>query len=585
MRIRLAGSTGRSTRNALLWLGQAPGRAKGRVLTLGRAAGMRLSQTLGTARIRLVEATSSLAPRLDLRQTEVRAALIRLLQSIRSYLAARPLLLIMVLALAVRIYQLDLLGYNSDEAVYAGQAAAIANDPVLKQFFPIFRAHPLLFQFLLALVFRGGVEPVLGRMTAAAVGVLNVLLVYRLGKELYGRRAGLLAALILSLMPYLVVVNRQVLLDGPMTLCATLTLLLTARYASTHNPRWLYAAGAGMGLTFLAKEIGIVLLGAVYAFLALSPEIRVKLRQLAVSVLAMGMVIAPFPLSLALAGGASAGRNYLVWQLFRRPNHEWNFYPTTVPFAIGPAVILAALLGVWLLRHERSWKEKLLLVWIAVPIVFFQIWPVKGYQYLLPIAPPLALLAARSLARAFSIPDLKIPQNLRWPAVSLPIGRLATGIVAFSLLIPSLRAIYPSASDRLLAGSGGVPGGREAGEWVGENVPEGATLMTIGPSMANILQFYGHRQAYGLSVSPNPLHRNPSYEPIANPDFAIRTGAIQYLVWDAYSAGRSEFFSQKLLDYMHRYNGRVIHTESISVAGPDGNRIPKPVIVIYAVRP
>ncbi len=561
-----------------LWLAKSPVRST-------RSRLLRLSQTLGTTRARLAEGAARLAPRRNLRDLLTWASIVRLLRAIQRYLTARPLLLILASALALRIYQLDLLGYNSDEAVYAGQAAAISNDPVLKQFFPIFRAHPLLFQFLVALVFQGGVEPVLGRMTAAIVGVLNVLLVYRLGKELYGRRAGLLSALILSLMPYLVVVNRQVLLDGPMTLCATLTLLLTARYASTHNPRWLYAAGAGMGLTFLAKEIGIVLLGAIYAFLALSPEIRVKLRQLAVSVLAMCAVIAPFPLSLALAGGASAGRNYLVWQLFRRPNHEWFFYPTTVPFAVGPAVIVAALLGVWLLRRERSWKEKLLLVWIAVPVVFFQIWPVKGYQYLLPIAPPLALLAGRGLARAFSIPDLKLPQQLRWPALSLPIGRLATAIVAFSLLIPSVRAIYPSASDRLLAGSGGVPGGREAGEWVGANIPEGATLMTIGPSMANIVQFYGHRRAYGLSVSPNPLHRNPSYEPIDNPDFAIRTGAIQYLVWDAYSAGRSEFFSEKLLGYMHRYNGRVIHSESISVAGADGNRVPKPVIVIYAVRP
>ena len=33
---------------------------------------------------------------------------------------------------------------------------------------------------------------------------------------------------------------------------------------------------------------------------------------------------------------------------------------------------------------------------------------------------------------------------------------------------------------------------------------EGATMLAIGPSMANILEFYGHRRAYGLSVSPNP---------------------------------------------------------------------------------
>jgi hypothetical protein len=110
-------------------------------------------------------------------------------------------------------------------------------------------------------------------------------------------------------------------------------------------------------------------------------------------------------------------------------------------------------------------------------------------------------------------------------------------------------------------------------------------MMAIGPSMANILQFYGHRWAYGLSVSPNPLHRNPSYDPVPNPDFSIRSGAIQYLVWDAFSAGRSPVFSEKLLGYVRRHHGRAIHSELITVAGANGGTTLKPMIVIYAVRP
>src|SRR5205823_910470 len=44
----------------------------------------------------------------------------------------------------LRLWQLNALGFSSDEAVYAGQAAAIAGDPALKGIFPVFRAHPLL---------------------------------------------------------------------------------------------------------------------------------------------------------------------------------------------------------------------------------------------------------------------------------------------------------------------------------------------------------------------------------------------------------------------------------------------------------
>ena len=125
-------------------------------------------------------------------------------------------------AVGLRVWGLNQLGYNTDEAVYAGQAAAIARDPILKDIFPIFRAHPLLFQFLLALVFSFGVSDLAGRLLAVAIGLATVYLVYRVGKMLYGVKAGLLAGLFFALMPYHVVVSRQVLLDGPLVFCTTL---------------------------------------------------------------------------------------------------------------------------------------------------------------------------------------------------------------------------------------------------------------------------------------------------------------------------------------------------------------------------
>ena len=162
---------------------------------------------------------------------------------------------------------------------------------------------------------------------------------------------------------------------------------------------------------------------------------------------------------------------------------------------------------------------------------------------------------------------------------------LAIGLIALTLIIPSWQQIQPSTSGEFLAGSGGVPGGREAGRWMEANIPEGAKLMTVGPSMANILQFYGHREARGLSVSPNPLHRNPSYEAIVNPDQAIRGGEIQYLVWDSFSASRSTFFSDSLLRYADRYNGRIVHTEPATTYTADELQPEGAFIVIYEVRP
>jgi hypothetical protein len=493
-----------------------------------------------------------------------------------------PVLLAAVLGAAavLRLWRLNEVGFNSDEAVYAGQGAAIANQPPLLDFFPVFRAHPLLFQSMLSLGDRLGLPDGFERLSVAVIGVATVALVYVLGRLLYGRWAGLIAALVMALMPYHVVVTRQVLLDAPMVLFATLSLLLLVRFVMSGRAAWLYLTGAAMGLTVLSKETSIVLFGAIYAFLALTPELRVRLRDVALSMVVTAIVIAPFPLTRMLGGHRGGGESYLTWQLFRRPNHDWLFYPSMLPEAIGPLVLVAAFAGVWLLRRQGSWRETLLLSWIAVPLVFFQLWPVKGYQYLLPIAPAVAVLAGRALSR---LPALSGDADRVRRAERLLRG-LAVALVAASLIAPSWHRITGGAPDGFLAGSGGLPGGRQAGEWIAAHVPEGATFMTVGPSMANLIQYYGHRKAYGLSVSPNPLNRNPSYEPLRNPDRAIRDNELQYLVWDAFSAGRSPHFADQLSRYARRYHGRVIHTELLATSAAGGQTVERPAIVVFEVR-
>ena len=193
----------------------------------------------------------------------------------------------------------------------------------------------MLFQFVVSLGFLAGVSDLVARLFSVAFGLATVYVVYRIGRMLYGRTAGVFAAMILALMPYHVIVTRQMILDGPMTFSATLSLYFVARFASDRQPEWLYAAGSAMGLTFLAKETGIILVGAIYAFLALSPSIRVRIRDLLISLACLAAVVAAFPLAIALAGGRSGNttQSYLIWQLFRTPNHAWDFYPTQVPAA------------------------------------------------------------------------------------------------------------------------------------------------------------------------------------------------------------------------------------------------------------
>jgi hypothetical protein len=303
----------------------------------------------------------------------------------------------------------------------------------------------------------------------------------------------------------------------------------------------------------------------------------------------MMMVFLLHPISMSLAGRSKTGQSYLVYQLMRRPNHEWWFYGAVVPSAVGLLLLGVLVAGLVLQRRSHDWREVLLVCWVLVPFAAFTIWPVKGFQYLLPTAPALAVLAARGALglshAAASRWSPTLSTRFGWAPQGSAVAGALVAVVALSLAAPSFAAATSVGSQSFLAGSGGVPGGRELGRWLDTQTPKGSVIMTLGPSMANIVRYYGHRDAFGISVSPNPLHRNPSYEPIVNPDRTLREGEIQYIVWDRFSAQRSPHFSDRVLELARRYHGRVVHTEYVQGVDAQGRPEPVPVIVVYGVRP
>jgi 4-amino-4-deoxy-L-arabinose transferase-like glycosyltransferase len=488
--------------------------------------------------------------------------------------------------LALRFWGIGAVGFNSDEAVYAGQAAALSGDPLYTPFFAIFRAHPLLVQFLLSIIFKFTVSDVAARLLAVAFGVAAIPLVYLLAAQLFNRRTGVLAAATMAVLPYHVAVSRQVLLDGPETTLFLLTMYLLARYVATTAPRFLYLAAVAAGLTFLAKETGVLILLVIGAFALAAPAMRLGWRLFGAFGIFL-LTITPYPISILVSGASDTARQFLLWQLLRRPNHGVSFYAEVLPGALGPVLLILAIAGLVFAIRVGSWQDRLLLAWTLVPLAFFQAWPVKGYQYLLPIAPALVILSARVLDRLWTAAE-SVSDSRALPAFRRGSSlRAATAVLAAAMITATAVPALATGTSALgsLAGTGGLPGGREAGAWIDANIPEGASFMTIGPTMSNIVQFYGHRRSQALSVSPNLLHRNPAYDPIPNPDAAFRTLLIQYVAWDTWSASRSPHFSAKLLEYVARYHGRLVYEQKAQVRLRNGSALLQPVIRVFEVRP
>jgi 4-amino-4-deoxy-L-arabinose transferase-like glycosyltransferase/putative flippase GtrA len=527
---------------------------------------------------------------------------------------------ILLVAAGVRLWAIGATGFNNDEAVYAGQGASLAGDPAYTGLFSIFRAHPLLTQFLYSISFRFiGVNDIAPRLISVAFGLGGVALAYSTGSLLYGRRAGLIASAILAFMPYHVIVTRQALLDGPETTLFLLSIYLLSRYAREGESRWLYGAAFATGLTVLAKETAVLIVPVAIAFLLLTPEIKVSLRRQLVAIGLFVAAVAPYPFAILIGKGTGAAQSFVLWEVLRQPNHTWSFYADVLPTAMGPLVFIAGAAGLLYAVRRARWQDRLLISWVAVPIAFFEIWPVKGYQYLLPIAPAVAILAGMGFDRLLKAGEsiAAVPSDDaagdtdstddgtgapswrrsrlagRLPRLNLNVPRpIAMGMAAAllagtiaSIGIPTVLAVNSTSISGSLAGTGGLPGGRETGLWIEENVPEGGVFLTTGPTLANIIEFYGQRKAYGLSVSPNPLRRNPAYDPILNPDRSLQLNKIQYIATDIWSAQRSPFFDALLKRYIARYHGVLVYKQEAEVLDSSGKTSTQVVIQIYAVRP
>ena len=318
---------------------------------------------------------------------------------------------------------------------------------------------------------------------------------------------------------------------------------------------------------------------------------RISFVRAAGSLGIAALIVAPFLVSRLLFS-ASGSSSYLIWQFFREPNHSGWYFPGVLITFCGAAFVLLAVYGVVLIALRRSYSDRLILCWIVVLFGFMQIWPTKLFPYLMAVVPAFSIVAGVATL------DIAARVKRNWPA---RFGRgLNQTVLASALALAVLASMGLRTFTVLTSGVESVgnhfdvfdievhdfEGAREFALWARDSTPSEARFLTVGPSLGNVLAFYGNRPSNAISVSPDPARRNPAYVPVVNPDLAIRQGSFQYAVWDSLSANRSPFNGGRLRGYAEKYGTAVVFSVYRDEQGnlAQGREVPDradPLIVVF----
>lgn len=276
---------------------------------------------------------------------------------------------------------------------------------------------PPLHYWLNAISFKVfGLTEFAARAPAALMGLCGVLFTYHMGRTLFGRRAGLLAAVILGTSLGFVVIGRYNVIDMTLTFCMTATLgcfLLAVREGRQRAGLYYYLFYLAAALTVLAKGlIGLVLPGgAIFLFILLTGRWRLlREMRLPTGILLFLLATAPWFVLVSLHN-PEFPRFFFIHEHFERfltKTHgryepPWFFIPVLAGFMLPWSFYIpSAVRGIWQERRTPAGEARLyLLLWGAVIFVFFSLSSSKLIPYILPVFPAMALLIGEFFARVF----------------------------------------------------------------------------------------------------------------------------------------------------------------------------------------
>jgi hypothetical protein len=361
------------------------------------------------------------------------------------------------------------------------------------------------------------------------MGALTCVLTFFIGLVIYDRRTGILAGIILALLPVAVAHSQIAGLEPPLMFFFTLTVFLFILGMKRGDRRFYAAAAVAAGLTIDTKLNGLLIIPVLallfgsYLFIQKKPaDLKTLVRPvIGFSAIIVATVIVFWPwlwvdlgtltrdplnhLAMTLNHWSYVPQEYFLGTLQQAP-----LYYLPVYFLVATALLVLALglAGGYFSIKSRNYLQIGVLLWLLVPFTYGLFSFVQdGVRYIVVIFPALALLAAWGLTSLVSL------VRRRWPRIGDEGTAVMVGGGLLSLyLVVSLVLVSPYYLDYYNVLSGGqrnAQDGRlfEVGWW-GEGIrpcveyveknaaPGSMVLMATMPSDADHFGFFAGKMVY-----------------------------------------------------------------------------------------
>ncbi len=273
-----------------------------------------------------------------------------------------------------------------------------------------FLDKPILYYWLQTIAIHlFGIKEWALRLFPVLSSVLGCLITYICGRQLFDRRTGLIAAILLATSPLYFGNAHYANLDLELAVfvSAALCCFITALHQKPIRLSFLYAGYFFAALAFLTKGlIGIVFpIAIIGSWMLLTRQLSlIKSIHLFRGILLCFAIIFPWYFLAQKANPEFLHYFFITQQVTRFLSHaEFN---NQAPFWFYVPIILIGFFP-WTiclfqsLIRVRTEIEIFLLLWIVIILVFFSIPHSKIITYILPIFPALSLLTARYLTHTW----------------------------------------------------------------------------------------------------------------------------------------------------------------------------------------